>query len=520
MGLTLSMRNKPIAASRHRRSHVARQPGARRPRGQRLRTLVDYIHLGVVVMGPHREIQFVNHFALQMFGLTKAQVLGKTPEELGFTAIREDGSEYPLAMRPGPRAMESGKPVRNEVVGFRHADSGETTWIYGATVPQFTKEGSFKHIIATFTDITDRKRSEAALHRASELNRQILVSAQEGIIVYDRQLRYTHWNPFLEKYTGMKEKDVLGKHPLELFPFLGETGVFAKIERALAGEITVARDIPFSFPGTNEVRWFNAVYAPLRDEQGEIAGVVATVNAVTKQKQVEEELHTLSSRLLQLQDEERRRIARDLHDSFAQSVLAVSLNLAQVSESEKVLNERSQHALSEALKLVKDLARNIRALSYLLHPPELDELGLASAIEEYAKGFSQRTGIRLDLDLSSGSGRFSQEAETALFRVLQESLGNIQKHSGSSTGKIRLQANPRRIELEVSDAGGGIPSGILSEERTTTGALGVGILGMRERMRQLGGQLEIRSGNGGTTVKAALPLTHEVRNVGSHSDRR
>jgi PAS domain S-box-containing protein len=470
-------------------------------------------------MGPHREIQFVNHFALQMFGLTKAQVLGKTPEELGFTAIREDGSEYPLAMRPGPRAMESGEPVRNEVVGFRHPDSGETTWIYGATVPQFTKEGSFKHIIATFTDITDRKRSEAALHRASELNRQILVSAQEGIIVYDRQLLYALWNPFMERYTGMKERDVLGKHPLDLFPFLSEMGVFAKIEKALAGEVTFACDIPFSPAGTNETRWFNAVYAPLRDEQGEIAGVVATVNAVTKQKQVEEELHKLSSRLLQLQDEERRRIARDLHDSFAQSVLAVSLNLAQVAELERTLGERSQHALSEAQKLVKDLARNIRALSYLLHPPELDELGLASAIEEYAKGFSQRTGIQLDLVLGSGSGRFSQEAETALFRVVQESLGNIQKHSGSSRGEIRLEANRGQIKLEVSDAGAGIPGDILNEERNGTSRLGVGILGMRERMRQLGGRLEIRSGGRGTTVSAVLPLGSEVRNVGSHSDR-
>ena len=323
----------------------------------------------------------------------------------------------------------------------------------------------------------------------------------------------------MERLSGTKEKDVLGKHPLDLFPFLGEMGVFEKIERALAGEVTFARDIPFSPAGTNEIRWFNSVYAPLRDEQGEIVGVVSTVNAVTEQKQAEEELHQLSSRLLRLQDEERRRIARDLHDSFAQSVLAVSLNLAQVRESGKALDERSQHALSEAQKLVKDLARNIRALSYLLHPRELDELGLPAAIEEYAKGFAQRTGIQLDLDLASGSGRFSQEAETALFRVVQESLGNIQKHSGSSTGKIRLEANRSQVNLEVSDAGTGIPDDILSEERNGIRALGVGILGMRERMRQLGGRLDIRSGSGGTMVRAVLPLTNEVRNVGSHSNR-
>ena len=187
-----------------------------------------------------------------MFGLTEAQALGKTTEELGLIAIREDGSEYPLAMRAVPRVIESGNPVRNEVVGFRRRGSEKTAWIYGAVVPRFTKKGSLKHIIATFTDITDRKNAEAALHKASELNRQILASAQEGIIVHDRQLRYAHWNPFLEKYTGMKEKDVLGKHPLDLFPSLGEMGVFEKIERALAGEVTFARDIPFSAAGTNK----------------------------------------------------------------------------------------------------------------------------------------------------------------------------------------------------------------------------------------------------------------------------
>ena len=182
-------------------------------------------------------------------------------------AVREDGSEYPLAMRAVPRAIASGKPVRNEVVGFRRQGSDKTVWIYGAVVPQFTKEGSLKHVIATFADITDRKNAEAALHRASELNRQILASAQEGIIVHDRQLLYTHWNPFMERLSGTKKKDVLGKHPLDLFPFLGEMGVFEKIERALTGEVTFARDIPFSPAGTNEIRWFNSVYAPLRDER-------------------------------------------------------------------------------------------------------------------------------------------------------------------------------------------------------------------------------------------------------------
>jgi signal transduction histidine kinase len=166
--------------------------------------------------------------------------------------------------------------------------------------------------------------------------------------------------------------------------------------------------------------------------------------------------------------------------------------------------------------MVKSLSREIRSLSYLLHPPGLDELGLAAAIEEYAGGFSQRSGIDVELDLSSEVGRLPQESETALFRIVQEALGNIQKHSGSSKSKIRLVRDSGHNVLEVTDAGRGMPARNLKKKLVAQSPLGVGILGMRERMRQLGGRIEISSGSWGTTVKAMLPLRGEVHDVSSH----
>jgi PAS domain S-box-containing protein len=483
---------------------------------ERFRNLLQDLHVGVVLSNPAIEIQFANQAALDMFGLTEEQVLGKTPDQLHLTVLREDGWEYPFSMRPGPRAA-AGQVVRNEVIGYRRKGSDEVIWIYGAVAPQFAADGSITRVTATFTDITERKNIEAELQKANELNREILSSVQEGIIVHDRELRFVVWNPFMERMSGMKKEDVLGRHPLELFPFLGESGVYAQIEKALTGEPVTVRNVPYTVPKTKQAGWCDNTFAPLRDATGEIVGVVATVRDVTGRKRREDALRQLSSRLLQMQDEERRRIARDLHDSVGQHLFAVGLNLGKLSESADDLGASGRRTLADTRRMVKNLSSEIRSLSYLLHPPGLDELGLGAAIEEYAKGFSLRSGIDVELDLSPEVGRLAQESETALFRIVQEALGNIQKHSGSSKSKIRLVRDNSHNVLEVTDAGRGMPAGNLKKKLVAPSPLGVGILGMRERMRQLGGRIEISSGSWGTTVKAILPRRGEVHDVSSHS---
>jgi PAS domain S-box-containing protein len=357
---------------------------------KRFRSLVESLHVGIALMGPGAEILYANQAALQMFELPIKDVLGKNSSELGLVAVYEDGTEMPFAMRPAPRALATGKAVRNEVMGWRRPDSNEVLWILGEVVPLFSENGQLDKLVTSFSDIT-------------------------------------------------------------------------------------------------------------------------------KQKQAEEALHQLSTRLLQLQDEERRRLGRELHDSLAQSVLAVNLNLAQVARASVPLDERSRRAIFEARRVLQEMSQEIRTLSYLLHPPVLDELGLTSAVKEYAAGFSERSGIQLEVDLQAGFGRLRQEAETAFFRIVQESLSNIQRHSGSATAKIRLRGDASRVELEVSDRGRGMDQTAVERGRSARTRLGVGILGMRERMTQLGGKLEVESNSSGTTVRAAIPLMAEVSNAPSHS---
>lgn len=224
-----------------------------------------------------------------------------------------------------------------------------------------------------------------------------------------------------------------------------------------------------------------------------------TVSYRTKQ------LSDLSGRLLRLQDEERRRLAREFHDSTAQKVVAIGINVAIAQQEAARLSDAAQRALRECLQLVDETSREIRTISYVLHPPLLDDAGLASALRALAEGFSKRSGISVKLEAPDRWSRASADTELALFRVAQECLGNIQRHSGSPSARISLAPRDGTITLEVQDYGKGFPTETL--DGSARGTLGVGIGGMRERLRQLGGTLEIRSDKSGTLVRAKLPAT-------------
>jgi PAS domain S-box-containing protein len=238
----------------------------------------------------------------------------------------------------------------------------------------------------------------------------------------------------------------------------------------------------------------------------------ALIDEVAKRMRVEDELRRdeeslrqLSGRLLQLQDEERRRIARDLHDSTGQKLVALSLDLTVLNAFAPELPPKASAAVNECLMLAEQISSEIRTLSYLLHPPLLDEVGLASAVQWYIDGFTRRSNIRVDLDFAPQVPRMKHELEITFFRILQEALTNVHRHSGSKVATVRFGLNHEGVTLEVEDSGRRLDRTSLVPSGEPVGTLGVGIRGMQERVRQLGGQFEVNSNTGGTTIRATLP---------------
>jgi two-component system NarL family sensor kinase len=217
------------------------------------------------------------------------------------------------------------------------------------------------------------------------------------------------------------------------------------------------------------------------------------------------ELQKLSQRLMKVQDEERRKVARDLHDTTGQTLAALKISVSFLQENCKE-DPATLTIVSDIAQLADQAIEEIRTMSYLLHPPLLDEVGFACAAEWFIEGFAKRSGISVKADIATPLGRLPRKMEIALFRVLQEGLTNVHRHSGASDASIRFQHDDDAVTLEIRDFGSGISEDRL---RLLTGAsaeTGVGLAGMRERLHELNGTLEIESDSSGTSMRATVPL--------------
>jgi len=267
----------------------------------------------------------------------------------------------------------------------------------------------------------------------------------------------------------------------------------------------------------------------MRGETGAITGIIGVSQDLSGRKRTEEDLRSerselekrveertaeldaanrslreLSARLLQTRDQEARRLARELHDSVGQLLAAISMNIGKVKAQAHKLDEVGARAVTENMGMIEQISSEIRTISHLLHPPLLDELGLTSALRWYVEGFSERSKITVEVEIPPDLGRLPTEQEIAIFRIVQECLTNIHRHAESKTAAIRIRRDAEQVVVTAEDFGKGIPAGKLQAS-----VLGVGFRGMHERIRYLGGKLELQSDSHGTVVTATLPLEQE-----------
>jgi PAS domain S-box-containing protein len=475
-----------------------RAEAALRDAGERYRGLFEAVSDAVLVIDLETlAILEANPAALALYGYGRAEILGLNATDM---------SAEPKATSQAIAACAARVPLR------WHRKKDGTVFPVEISGSYFSYRGRPAHLVA-IRDITQRQQMQAqvqALLATVQEERDklsaLVNSITDEVWFTDTQGRFTLANPAARREFQLADGSSIRladlAQSLEVLRPDGSPRPVAEAPplRALVGEVITAQEEIVRTPGTGQQRHRQVSSAPVRDANGQIVGAVSVVRDITERKAAEAAVHQLSARLQQAQDEERRRVARELHDTSVQSLAALTINLGLLAEAAPGLSGWVKQLLEDSVALAQQCAREVRTSSYLLHPPVLDALGLAGAVRDHADGFARRSGLRVDLELPPDLGRLPQATELALFRILQEALSNIHRHSGSRTASITLAQTADQIRLEVRDQGHGL------DARTAPARhRGAGIPGMEERMRQLGGQLEIVSSQLGTAVIATLP---------------
>src|SRR5215469_1296090 len=366
--------------------------------------------------------------------------------------------------------------------------------------------------------ITEREQLQESIEeRTSELEEKteqlanqakLLDLANDAIIVRNAEGAIAYWSNGAERLYGWTKEEALGR----LIEGLCDTEFPSELSAILKtdhweGELYQKRRDGSRIMVAS--RW-----TMLRDNQGAPMGWLEINTDITARQRAEQAARNLGRRILSLEADERRRIARELHDSLGQYLTSLKINLNLFS---RAANEQRKDALlSECLQMADQCLKETRTVSYLLHPPLLEEAGFGPAVRWYVDGFAQRSGVKVSFNVPPDLGRFRISIETALFRVVQEALTNVHKHSGASTVDIRVDVDAEQVWLYIRDNGKGISAERLNA--VESGSWGLGLSAMRERVRELCGTLKIDSGDGGTTLETSIPITDPSTESDSSKD--
>ena len=483
-------------------SEVARRARAEtiaKENEERYRLLVSGVHDHAIIrIDLEGRIITWNHGAQRLFGYSSLEILGESFFRL-YQSCEEDTPRRHLST-----AFEKGH-VNDECQQVRK--DGSSFWATADLTLLRNDEGQPRGYAVITRDITERRQQQKEIaQREAQLN-AFFFHAPVGLAILDKNLYFEKINAPFAEINGLLPGEKIGRPVADVVADMA-----SQIEPLLrrvdqTGEPILNQEIRGPLPSNpGRTGWWLKSFFPISREGGEVTQMGAIVQNITGQKRAEISVRSLSGRLLQIRDDERRRLARDLHDSLGQTLTAAKMNLSYLGRDTSGLDERGSSAVAESKELIENALKEVRTLSHLLHPPMLDEVGLLPAIRWYANGFAQRSGIQVELELPTNLRRLPSELETAVFRVLQESLTNVHRHSGSPTATVRLHAEDGRLHLYVTDQGRGIPPDKLAFRQEST-TIGVGLLGMRERLRQFNGKLEVSSDSQGTRIHAIIPLS-------------
>jgi PAS domain S-box-containing protein len=455
-----------------------------------------------------------NGGAERIFGYSEEEAIGKPITMIIPPELQAEEKEILSRLRAGQRI--------DHFETVRIAKNGAKVFVSLTVSPVKNSSGKIVAASKVARDITRTKQIEEALRESEQTVQFCLDAAQVGTWHWDIKTGQVRWSESMARINGLQSGALSGS--FEVFLERIDEGSRERVRQAIRqafegdgkyhveypvtkydggaawmearGQVTFdSSHVPVSMMGVcRDISERKLTEAALREAHEQLEMRVKERTAELDRAQ--ERLRTLSGRLLRMQDDERRRLARELHDTAGQLLVALNLTLVPVEEALAKRDPELAKQVTTGLGFVDELSRDLRTMSHLLHPPLLDEAGLHSAVRWYVEGFAERSKIEVDLHLDPKVGRLPAEFETAIFRIVQECLTNIHRHSGSKFASISITRHGDEIKLEIIDRGKGMPTPISRG--------GVGIQGMRERVRQLGGELEIESGTVGTRVTAKL----------------
>ena len=420
---------------------------------------------------------------------------------------------------------------------------GSLGWIYSRAIPIFAGHDEILEWFGSASDVTQRKQAEEALREQQERAEFVADASDVGFWFCDLPFDKLAWDKRVKNHFWLPPDADVTIHTFyeRLHPEDREPTRLA-MERSIANNTQYDVEYRTVAPDGRQ-NWIRAIGRTFYDAAGQPTRFDGVTLNVTDRKQsalalsasearyrvlaegldqqvqartlelqsgnreilrMYESLRTLSTRMMTVQDEERRRIARDLHDSSGQLLAVIDMQLSTLAQDLRKAAPQFNEQVEETERLVEQLQKEIRTTSYLLHPPLLDEAGLFSALSWYVEGLNKRSNVQIALEIAPNFGRLPRDIELVVFRLVQESLANIYRHSGSETAMIRIARDEGTITVEVQDQGKGIPPQKLLEIQSE--GSGVGIRGMRERLRQFSGELRIESGENGTRVWVTISI--------------
>jgi signal transduction histidine kinase len=479
---------------------------------ERLSGMLDGISDCYYTLDRDGRVTGVNAKGAEWWGaISPQELIGRLYSEV----VGENGTDSSWVRR----TINEGLPVREEIF------SCDGRWVDLRAYPSARGLNIFYH------DITERRAAEVAAHATQELLQSSLDALVAQIAILDGTGKIlavnAAWHKVAERLAEIGEQYLVGAN------FIAECErarphqrvTAAGLRRMLRNEISEFR---FEFASDVALGTWLQLRAS-RFGAGADRRLVIACEDISEVKAAEASLRRLTGKLLRLQDDERRRIARELHDSTAQNLLGATLGIGQALRLAPRVKSVAKAALEESRSLIQEAQREIRTVSYLLHPPMLDEAGLPAALRWLCEGFAKRTDLDVELNIAPIFERLPTEIEDALFRIAQEGLTNVHRHSGSRSVRIDLElvaapGGERSVLLSIEDEGSGMPPGLI--DQTDSGKkfhnvqnIGIGLAGMHERLFQIGGTLDIRSSPRGTSVRATVPLPAEAApSTGIQSD--